>query len=145
MPFVLTRTLKLNPTLIGVLLSLPALHYGLIALLYKRIHARLGIVRVFVLACALDSAGFALLASSQHLGAIVLAFALIGCGSGLLSINTSAWLFGFAPLSVRARYFGYLAGAVFLGQFLSPLSPSRLCALWVWERLCGWWLSLACA
>ena len=129
MPFILTHSLRLSPTLTGALLSLPALHYGLIALGYKHIHARLGIVRVFLLACALDGAGFALLASSQHLGAIMLAFALIGAGGGLLSINASAWLFSFAPLSVRARYFGYLAGAIFLGQFLSPLISQPLVRL----------------
>ena len=144
MPFVLKHTLGLHPTALGALLSLPALHYGLISLFYKRIHARLGIAWVFVWASLLDSAGFALLASSHHLGLIVLAFALIGCGSGLLSINTSSWLFSFALESVRARYFGYLAGAIFLGQFLSPLLSQPLVRL-VGVEATLWVCAAACA
>ena len=144
MPFVLKHTLGLHPTALGALLSLPALHYGLISLFYKRIHAWLGIAWVFVWASLLDSAGFALLASSHHLGLIVLAFALIGCGSGLLSINTSSWLFSFALESVRARYFGYLAGAIFLGQFLSPLLSQPLVRL-VGVEATLWVCAAACA
>lgn len=129
MPFVLTHTLHISSTLMGVLLAIPAFHYGLVALLYKHINTRLGIIGVFILATLLNTIGFILLGLFHHLLIIVVAFGLIGCGSGLLSINTSAWLFRFAPANVRARYFGLLASAIFLGQFLSPLITQPLVRL----------------
>jgi MFS family permease len=88
---------------------------------FGRLAARLGAMRVIALATAVMAAGYAGVALASSVVGAVAALAVAGVGTGWLMPGLNAWMVQRAPVAQRGRFSGWLATAIALGQFGSPL------------------------
>jgi len=70
---------------------------------------------------AVTAGGGTVAALSANAGGVILGFAVMGIGAGLIEATSALLILSRAPERLRARAVGLLLSAVFLGQFLNPL------------------------
>lgn len=88
---------------------------------YNRIKRWLHFQHIYAILFSMFGLGF-LLISFSHAVAPVVAFTAFACaGIGLLMPNTSLYLLSLSGPHNRGRIMGGMTGAVFLGQFCSPI------------------------
>jgi len=79
-----------------------------------------------LLSYLLMSSGFVLLSQAQSLLVVYVSMPLIGIGLGFNFPNLTIWLMSRIPSDMRGRASGGMTSAVFIGQFISPLSSQPL-------------------
>jgi len=75
---------------------------------------------------ALASANYQRLSQAQSLLVVYVSMPLIGIGLGFNFPNLTIWLMSRIPSDMRGRASGGMTSAVFIGQFISPLSSQPL-------------------
>ena len=128
LPFYIRDYLGLDSTFVGVAIGIPPLTYGLCALFYKKMSLKFSLFSLYAFGMVLFGVGFLIIVFIHDFGALLVAMAIIGFGSGLVYINNSAWILKLAPQAVRGKVVGILSSCIFLGQFLSPLLTQPLVA-----------------
>jgi len=93
---------------------------------YQRLRRYLDNQQVLLLSYLLMSSGFVLLSQAQSLLVVYVSMPLIGIGLGFNFPNLTIWLMSRIPSDMRGRASGGMTSAVFIGQFISPLSSQPL-------------------
>ncbi len=119
LPFYFTD--DVTATMVGLALSGFALFSAAAALLYGKAVSRFGYYSVFILAFALITSGFLILALSSSYSIIVPALMLSGSGFGILMPNFFTWTNAFTPPRSRGHVISGLVTSVSLATFLSPI------------------------
>lgn len=99
----------------GTLLAATASYF------YNRIKSRLYFNQIYTILFLLIGVGFLLIGLANSVRTAALATALAGSGAGLLMPNTSLCLLTQSSSYNRGRIMSGMTGAVFLGQFFSPV------------------------
>lgn len=120
-PFYLTEVVNADSGLAGVAVAVSTFFSAIISTQYTRLRIRLDIVPIIALMFVLLGVGFGIISLGSTVWVIMTGLAVSGAGAGLLVPNLNAWIAADVPEGVRGRAFGGLTGAIFLGQFLSPL------------------------
>ncbi len=121
LPFHLAAHGVADPVLSGYALSLCTFAGGIAAAFYSRI-------RRLILPTSILALAFALIALGQFLAAggdypmVLVGMALAGCSTGLLLPTVNGLVLASTPASKHGRFAGGVATALFLGQFVAPLS-----------------------
>jgi len=114
----------------GRFISVYSLSAGLSAASFGWLAPRLGSRRLFILIAAVFGGGGTVAALSANAGGVILGFAVMGIGAGLIEATAALLILSRAPERLRARAVGLLLSAVFLGQFLNPLIVDPLRTSW---------------
>jgi MFS family permease len=128
-PFQLQGAMGASASQSGLALSLTSVSYALVSLQYGRIASRSDHVGVLMIGFALIGAGYLLMWSANGWAIIALALFLAGTGQGLLIPSLSVWLADQTPSPLRGRVLGGLTAAFFLGVFLSPIVGEPVSAM----------------
>jgi MFS family permease len=121
LPYHLVGLTGASATITGLAIATSNLMGGLSGFAFARLRRALGPGQIFVLIYSLMAAGYALIAVARDLPTVLAGLALAGLGLGMTVPNLSTWLASFTPPALRGRLIAGLTGAVFVGQFLSPL------------------------
>ncbi|QBL12260.1 MFS transporter [Campylobacter helveticus] len=134
-PHYIEDILGLEAKYIGFAMALVTLAYAFSAYFYKDLKKLLSIKQIFVLAVILEAFGFLLVALVQDFRMALISLFIFGVSGGLIITNNNAYLFTKTTQEVRARAYGGLASAMFLGQFLSPIltTPLLLALGFAWQ------------
>lgn len=134
-PHYIEDILGLEAKYIGFAMALVTLAYAFSAYFYKDLKKLLSIKQIFVLAVILEAFGFLLVALVQDFRMALITLFIFGASGGLIITNNNAYLFTKTTQEVRARAYGGLASAMFLGQFLSPIltTPLLLALGFAWQ------------
>lgn len=130
LPFLLARDLGLpDPWMAGAALGLATTTSSLASLNYARIAGGWPFARTVAVSWGLIAAAFALLWAAPGYAAVLGAMVVLGAGMGLVFPALTTTMLALVPESRRGRMAGMLTGAVFLGQFVSPLVSQPLSAI----------------
>ena len=132
-PFYLAEIGYADPSAPARVMSLVVLAGGVSALVFGRLHSRLGRAGTPALGYALMAAGFAMLGVFHDLTVITLAAVLVGGGFGLIMPNFLTMALDIAPAHRRGMASGAITTSIFLGQFLSPVASQPLIGAFGYE------------
>jgi len=112
-----------DPALTGYALSLCTLCGGISATLYSRIRQRMTPLSIIAIAFILIGIG-QFLAVGGNYEAILAGMAVAGASTGLLLPTVNGLVLASTPVSKHGRFSGGVASALFIGQFVAPVSAS---------------------
>ena len=121
LPFHLAAHGVADPALSGYALSLCTFAGGTAAAFYSRVRRVMRPVSILALACAVVALGQFLAAGGQY-SMVLAGMAIAGCSTGLLLPTVNGLVLASTPASKHGRFTGGVATALFLGQFVAPLS-----------------------
>lgn len=121
LPFLLHSRFELGGTLIGTVIASATLTAAVASSLYRRIRRRLSIRGVYTLLLVFYGTGFVGIGFSPSYGVLQFFAVLSGFGMGWFMVNSHTWMLERAHPSIRGRASGFMATAIFLGQFASPI------------------------
>jgi MFS family permease len=121
-PFYFVEKFNKSPTDVGLAFSINSLFAGFAAIFYKRLKAKYHYHALFGLLYVFMSTGFLLLSIASNFWIAMCALVPFGIGLGMFIPNINSWLFGQTHAPIRGRMMGGFTTAVFLGQFLSPIT-----------------------
>lgn len=121
LPFHLAAHGVADPALAGYALSLCTFAGGIAAAFYSRIRRLMRSTSILALAFSLIALGQFLAAGGDY-PLVLVGMALAGCSTGLLLPTVNGLVLASTPASKRGRFAGGVATALFLGQFVAPLS-----------------------
>lgn len=121
LPFHLATHGVADPTLTGYALSLCTFAGGTAAAFYSRIRRVMSPISILALAFALIALGQFLAAGGQY-PMVLAGMAIAGCSTGLLLPTVNGLVLASTPARKHGRFTGGVATALFLGQFVAPLS-----------------------
>lgn len=121
LPFYLDQ-LGTGGSLVGAAISTLTLIAAIASLQYQRLRLRLSANTLFAATFGLMAIGYAIIGSANAYAIVVLGLIVAGAGLGLLQPNLATWLVPLVSAEKRGSAFGGLTTALFLGQFLSPLT-----------------------
>jgi MFS family permease len=110
-----------TPSVLAIILGCASLGNAVGSVIYGQVSPALSRAHCMALALLLLGAGLAALGSIRTPLLAALSCALAGLGSGLLSPWVASTLIECTPAPVRARAFGLLYAAIFIGDFLNPV------------------------
>jgi MFS family permease len=108
-------------TAVGTAIGVASGISAIVSLGYARLKRQLGFLAIHGVAFVSMAIGYAIIASFDDYGAVVLGIAATGIGVGLFFPNSTTWLLTIAPPALRGRLSGGLTASIFSGQFSSPL------------------------
>lgn len=123
LPFHLAHHGYNDPALTGYALSLCTLCGGISATFYSRIRQRMTPLSIIAIAFILIGIG-QLLAVGGNYAAILAGMAVAGASTGLLLPTVNGLILASTPASKQGRFSGGMASALFIGQFVAPVSAS---------------------
>jgi MFS family permease len=135
LPFHLAAQGVADPTLTGYALSLCTFAGGTAAAFYSRIRRGMRPISILALAFALIALGQFLAAGGKY-PMVLAGMAIAGCSTGLLLPTVNGLVLASTPARKHGRFSGGVATALFLGQFVAPLS-ARLADLLAGTTLLG--------
>lgn len=121
LPFHLAAHGVADPVLTGYALSLCTFAGGIAAAFYSRIRRVMQPASILALAFALISLGQFLAAGGDY-PMVLAGMATAGCSTGFLLPTVNGLVLASTPADKHGRFTGGVATAVFLGQFVAPLS-----------------------
>ena len=122
LPLYLADTYGLSPAQRGLLLGLPALANGAVAVSLGPLRRRVARRRLLIVASSLFAAGLATIALSSPLAGIAVGLVIFGVGEGLMVPNLQDIAIGAAPARQRGTSVALFVGGGRLGQTVGPLS-----------------------
>lgn len=125
-PFYLASIGHPSPTAAASLLALLTISGGAMSLNYGRIRGGFGRSGTAVFGFVLFVLGFVGFAVASELWAVLGAAIIVGAAAGLLIPIFISFGLDIAPLARRGFASGILTSAVFMGQFLSPITSHSL-------------------
>ncbi|MFB9883304.1 MFS transporter [Planobispora siamensis] len=117
-----------DPAVIGGVTALMSLATAVGAGLFARISGR-GARVLLIAEFALSGLGLLLISATEAVPVIVAGAVLTGFATGLLLPTLLTWAVNRLPFAQRGRGTGLWTGALFLGEFLSPLLVGALAAV----------------
>ncbi|GII04364.1 hypothetical protein Pta02_63720 [Planobispora takensis] len=117
-----------DPAVIGGVTALMSLATAVGAGLFAKISGR-GARVLLIAEFALSGLGLLLIAATEAVPVIVAGAVLTGFATGLLLPTLLTWAVNRLPFAQRGRGTGLWTGALFLGEFLSPLLIGALAAV----------------
>ncbi|GGS94723.1 MFS transporter [Planobispora rosea] len=117
-----------DPAVIGGVTALMSLATAVGAGLFARASGR-GARVLLIAEFALSGLGLLLISATEAVPVIVAGAVLTGFATGLLLPTLLTWAVNRLPFAQRGRGTGLWTGALFLGEFLSPLLVSALAAV----------------
>ncbi|MDX2007114.1 MAG: MFS transporter [Meiothermus sp.] len=142
-PFRLQRDFGVSASQTGFLVAFMTLVTALTALQYSRVRSRLEFPQISGLGLLLMGLGWVVVGLAPGIPVVLLGFVLVGLGAGLHSPNISIWLMSLTRPDNRGRVLGGLTGAIFLGQFVSPILTQPLVQFGLGTTF--WAVGLVCA
>ena len=118
--FLLERLGPASPETIGLATAANSFAVAVTSFLFRQA-ARARFSRIAAAALAMLSAGLAIIGNAQSFAMTALGAAVHGIGWGLALPSLLSWALQKLPAETRGRGAGLFMGAVFIGQFLSPL------------------------
>jgi MFS family permease len=125
-PFYFVEEFSRSPSDVGLALSINSLFAGFAAISYKRLKAKYHYHALFGLMYIFMSFGFLLLSIAPNFLIAMGALIPFGIGLGMFIPNINSWLFGQTHAPIRGRMIGGFTTAVFLGQFVSPITGNLI-------------------
>ena len=120
-PFLLSNTLDVNSTLVGIAVATSTLSGAIISLNFQRIRVRLHPAWIYTIAFVLMSTGYAMIYVFTSYSWMIASLFVAGLGVGLIMPNTNFLVMNIAPPQARGQLLGGLSTFMFLGQFFSPI------------------------
>lgn len=121
LPFHLAAHGVADPTLAGYALSLCTFAGGTAAAFYSRVRRVMRPISILALVFALIALGQFLAAGGRY-PMVLAGMAIAGCSTGLLLPTINGLVLASTPAANHGRFAGGVATALFLGQFVAPLS-----------------------
>jgi MFS family permease len=134
-PFYLELVFGTGASATGMAIAVATLFGIFTSFGYGRIRARFGYVTILGITFALYASGFLLIGLAGSYPVIIAGLAFCGLGMGLLYPNLNMWLTSETPVAIRGRAVSGFTTAIFLGQFLSPVSSQPLVDLFGLEMM----------
>jgi MFS family permease len=129
-PFYLELEFGTGASATGMAIAVSTLFSIVTAFGYGRIRSLFGYVTILGFTFALYAAGFLLIGLAGSYPVILAGLAFCGLGMGLIYPNLNMWLTSGTPVAIRGRAVSGFTTAIFLGQFLSPVSSQPLVDLY---------------
>jgi MFS family permease len=121
LPFLLSERFGLGGTMIGVVIASATLTAAVASSLYRRIRTRRSIREVYTLLLLFYGIGFLGIGFAPGSGSLQFFAVVSGFGMGWFMVNSHTWMLERAHPAFRGRASGFMATAIFLGQFASPV------------------------
>jgi MFS family permease len=121
MPFLMINHFGASGTLTGLIISSAMASNALGALSFARMKKQMGFGSIYLLGLVVLALGFVAIGNISNVYLFFITSPMMGFGGGLLMTTTTAWMLHSAHHSKHTRASGYLTGALFGGQFVSPL------------------------
>lgn len=122
LPQYLAASFSLPPSVRGVVLGLPAIANGAVAISLGRIRRHIARRHLLWMAAALLSTGLVVVAASPLLAVVIVGLAVFGLGEGLMVPNLQDIATSSAPASQRGTSVALFVSGARLGQTTGPLS-----------------------
>ncbi|MHA1982891.1 MAG: MFS transporter [Candidatus Hodarchaeales archaeon] len=126
LPFYFVEELGRSPSDVGIALSVNSLIAGIVSLNYKRLKSRYHYHGLYSTLFIFMGIGAFIVSIGSSLEIIIIGLMFFGVGVGLFLPNTNNWLFGQIHAPIRGRAIGGLTTAIFLGQFVSPITGNLI-------------------
>jgi len=121
LPFLLHQRFELGGTMIGVIIASATLTAAIASSQYRRVRHKLSIRGVYTLLLFFYATGFVGIGLAPGYGVLHLFAVVSGFGMGWFMVNSHTWMLERAHPAFRGRASGFMATAIFLGQFASPI------------------------
>lgn len=120
-PFLLTDTLEVNSTQVGIAIATATLSGALVSLNFQRIRSLLHPAWIYAVAFFCLGAGCVMIYLVNSYAGMLASLFVAGLGTGLIMPNTNFLVMNVAPTEARGQLLGGLTTFLFLGQFFSPI------------------------
>ncbi len=121
LPFLMERIGVTQSSKASIGLVLITLAAASVAAYYRRISLRLSFRQIYIIVFMMMGIGYGLVSLANSLAAVGGSMIVAGLGAGLLMPNGNLSIIAYTPPGIRGKVLGGLTGAVFTGQFLSPI------------------------
>lgn len=119
-PFFITDILKKGGEFIGISLATSSIFTAISSLFYARFRRYFSLSAMYGIGFFLMAIGFFMIFVFHNFFMLFISLIFTGSALGILLVTNSSWLFCLTDENNRAKAYGFLASAIFLGQFLSP-------------------------
>ncbi|MEO1053179.1 MAG: MFS transporter [Bacteroidota bacterium] len=127
LPFYLKQLLgDTSNAMAGYAISTSTLFGAIASFSYQKIRARFSYHVIYALVFLFMGSGFLIIYGANQYAIVLAGLAIGGIGMGMLIPNSNLWIMSVTPEQYRGRVMSGLTGAVFLGQFLSPILAQPL-------------------
>jgi len=121
MPFLMINHFGASGTLTGAIIAMVFVFNALGALSFSKLKKRFDFKDIYIIGILIISIGFILIGLVRDVHLFFFTSPIMGFGGGLLMTNVTAWMLSRSHQSRRVKSSGYLASALFMGQFASPI------------------------
>jgi MFS family permease len=128
LPQYLAGTFGLSPSARGLVLGLPAVANGAVALSLGQLRRRVTRLRLLLIACGLFAVGLAVIGVGPTLWMVVAGLVIFGLGEGLMVPNLQDIATSTAPAAQRGTSVALFVSGARLGQTVGPLSAGAVFA-----------------
>lgn len=110
----------------GLIVAACPLGATLSSAMFAALRARVDALPLLAATALLMGAGCLIAAAAGGAPALLIGFAVIGVGAGLVEPNIGSTILGRTPHALHARASSIMISAMFIGQFLNPLAADPL-------------------
>ncbi|WP_181646867.1 MFS transporter [Helicobacter sp. 16-1353] len=121
MPFFIISILHKGGELVGISLAISSIFTAISSLFYARLRQYFRLEYMYCIGFMSMGFGYFLISIFHNYVLLLVGLIFIGAALGILLVSGSSWLFSMTNDYNRAKAFGFLVSAVFMGQFLSPI------------------------
>ncbi len=121
MPFLMINHFGASGTLTGLIISSAMASNAIGALSFSKFKKHMDFGEIYLLGLAILALGFVAIGNISNVYLFFVTSPIMGFGGGLLMTSTTAWMLHVSHHTKRIKASGYLTGALFAGQFVSPL------------------------
>lgn len=121
MPFLMINHFGASGALTGSIIASAFIFNALGALFFAKLKQRFDYAQIYLIGMLIVAVGFVLIGLVRDVRLFFITSPIMGFGGGILMTNVTAWMLSQSHHSRRVRSSGYLTGALFMGQFASPL------------------------
>ncbi len=121
MPFLMINHFGASGTLTGLIISSAMASNAIGALSFSRLKKHIDFGGIYLLGLVILAFGFMAIGNISNIYLFFITSPIMGFGGGLLMTTTTAWMLHVSHHTKRIKASGYLTGALFAGQFVSPL------------------------
>jgi MFS family permease len=135
LPFKLNELANIQPSDIGIVLSIWTALSAISSFNYHRVKVYLSYRQIFALALSLFGGGFIIIFMSTEYIQIIAGAVLVGLGTGLLPPNINSWTATLVPEYQRPIAYGWSTCFFYFGQFFLSLFINLFCIFLVLHPL----------
>jgi len=121
MPFLMINHFGASGLLTGAIIASAFIANALGAVSFAWLKRRFGYATIYLIGMAIVGAGFVLIGLVRDVHLFFFTSPIMGFGGGVLMTNVTAWMLSRSHSRRRVKSSGYLASALFMGQFFSPV------------------------